>query len=145
MVRLAVLAVLCAPAASAWAGADPDVKVERLTEHLGVEVRDAEAIVAILETARVETAQLKEQAQMQAKALQVAKEAGDVGAMRRAMKELQRIRRDHQDLRDDVRGDVFDRLTVEQQAAWTLFHLERRAQVARGVERVRQFQLQDAL
>lgn len=146
MAHLALLATLVASSAQAHDGPkNPETMADNLTEHLGVSAEDADAIVAILQTARGEVEGIREDAKELAAALKAAKDAGDEKAMKRAMTDLRKLRSRAEDAREDAREDIFDRLTIEQQAQWTLIHLRKRAKRVHALESLRTLKLQEAL
>lgn len=136
-VRLTALALLATSVTSAWAGPEPEAVADRLTERMGLAQEDADAVAAILMTAKEEIAALRAQVKEQAQALKSAKDAGDEKAMRKTLSELRRTRRSMEQVRQSAEDDVFDLLTVEQQAMWTLAHLHRKAKTARAMQRVK--------
>ena len=127
---LAVLALfpLVAVPLAVWAQAPDPVEVsERLTAHLGVTPDVGDQIAAIVVASHEQGHALRDQIGAQAEALRTARADGDEAAMIAAMAELQHLSDQAQALQHQTRAEVIALLDVDQQAAWTLHHLQRRA------------------
>ncbi len=142
---LVLLAMAVAVPVAGLASAPERSVASKLVEHLGVSDEDAQAIVARMEEAREAGEALRAEVKAQAQALKEARDAGDRKGMKQALAGLERLREDGLALREDLRDDIFDRLTVEQQATWALYHLHRKAKAHRALDQLRMWKLQETL
>ena len=68
---------------------------------------------------------MKERAREEANLLRSAIEDGDEKAMRASMKELERIKKEGESIREEMHDDLASMLTIEERAKMALMHMER--------------------
>ncbi len=109
-----------------------------LADELGLDDATAAEVAGVLEASHAEGETLRARAEAEAEALRSALAGGDEKAMKAAMKELQRVRDDGEAHRRATAEEVKALLTVEQQARFTLMHLERHHREREMMQRMRE-------
>ena len=129
--RVLVTSAIMVPL-SAWAfGPRPisDRDADEIAEHLASKLDLDEAVAAEVAermmASREEGEALKERAREEANLLRSAIEDGDEKAMRASMKELERIKKEGESIREEMHDDLASMLTIEERAKMALMHMER--------------------
>ncbi|MBX2801308.1 MAG: hypothetical protein KTR31_26760 [Myxococcales bacterium] len=149
VVRIACLmaALAAAPVALAAPGqrAQPEQMAEQLEEHLGVSPEVAEQIAAIVAQAKEEGQGLRERGRALSEALREAKEAGDDDAMRSLLRDIAKLRREAEDLRQVTHRDATRLMTTEQEATWVLWEVRRHRAKDKALQHLKRWQAYDEL
>ncbi|MEO0602530.1 MAG: hypothetical protein AAF211_13895 [Myxococcota bacterium] len=125
---LTLLTMLALPTFAQDSAPEGDaVRVERMTEKLGVAPAVAEELIAIVRAHKETLADHKAEVVETARGLRQAREDGDDKAMKRAMDDLRRLRDQGRKTQDRHHDELMSLLTVDQQATWVLMGLHRKA------------------
>lgn len=105
---------------------DPAMEMgDRLVEKLGVTQDVANDMVALITDHRDVAREQREVIKDTAKALREARTTGDVGEMKRLIKELRKHYDRGRQIQEQHTDEILALLTVDQQAQWLLFSLNR--------------------
>jgi len=105
---------------------DPQVMIQRLTEHLDLKKSAAQEMTEILLAAHQDGEAVRAAVKSEARALKEALNAGDEQGMLDAMSELSAIKTEATALKEETATAVKSLLTVEQQAKLALHHMHKR-------------------